>query len=310
MEMKLLTEKEFNEYIPSFSKLFEVSFNRKIKEEFFKWRYLDNPVKDLLVAVAIDKGEIVANYSVSPMLVERDGNVYKTAISMTTMTHPKYEGRGLFNSLAKMIYDEMKRRNYVAVWGFPNSISHGVFIKKLGWKDVYEIPTMSLNLDKLEMIKNNDDFNVVKNNCFDIFENEVQNHNYHTKKSKEYYQWRYAKHPYNIYENYVVEKDQEYVGNMVIKIYNNSIDIIEFNFIEDEEIKVAIHYLINLGIKNKYQRISGWVNLFNTSHTTFERLGFENTKPITYFSLKNIINDSLTLNYKDYDFSMGDSDVY
>ena len=115
----MLSREEFNKYIPSLKRLFEVSFEREISEEFFRWRYLDNPIKDLFVAVAIDQEEVVANYSVSPVQMKQADKEFKTALSMTTMTHPSYSGRGLFTQLAEVVYDEMKEKNYTAVWGFP-----------------------------------------------------------------------------------------------------------------------------------------------------------------------------------------------
>ena len=314
MEFKLLTKREFNEHIPSLNRLFKLAFGRDIHPRFFEWRYLENPIDDLLVVVAVEDGEVIANYSASPMLFKYNNSVIKTAISMTTMTHPDHNGKGLFTKLARILYAEMERKSYSTVWGFPNMNSHGAFIKKLDWKDIYEIPSFSLKLTKME--RDNyclpEGYEIAEDNNYELLisdDNSPEN-KFIIQKNQKYYQWRYLSHPYNQYTNIVLLKNGSTSGNLIFKIYENSIDIIEFNFYSEVEQKIGISYIVDYGIQNGMESITCWCNIYDSSHSILERYGFQNTTPITYFASKEISGYSMSTEFKDYIIQMGDSDVY
>ena len=68
---------------------------------------------------------------------------------MTTMTHPNYEGKGLFVNLAKMVFDKLAKEGYQFVYTFPNQKSHGIFISKLNFIDIGTIPMLQCDLNNL-----------------------------------------------------------------------------------------------------------------------------------------------------------------
>lgn len=312
MDLKILTKEQFLDYIPSLNRLFKKSFGKDIHPDFLKWRYLDNPTGELLVAVAIEDGEIIANYSASPGFFRKGNESSKTALSMTTMTDPNYNGMGLFPKLANMLYNEMIERNYSAVWGFPNGNSHGAFVKKLGWKDIYEIPTLRYEVKKQENKKMEKFYRIEFDNEYNKIDaiNLIKKDQYFVEKSKKYYEWRYNKHPFNTYKHIVLFKNCEIVGSVLYKIYNNSIDILEFNGIENkEDINCILSFLHNLAIESDYNSISCWMSVFDHKHTVFEKFGFDVTVPITYFCLKQF-KGNFELDYNKYFIQMGDSDVY
>lgn len=108
MEFKFIDKNEYLKRISEFQKLFRSCFNREIPEKFLKWRYIDNPMKNMLVNTALENNKIIANYSVSPCKICINGNIEKAALSMTTMTHPNFRGKGLFPKLAKGLYERME----------------------------------------------------------------------------------------------------------------------------------------------------------------------------------------------------------
>ena len=73
---------------------------------------LDNTVDKPQVALAYCSGKLVAHYAVSPTVLCQNGISLKCAQSMTTMTHPNYEGKGLFVNLAKMVFDKLAKEGY------------------------------------------------------------------------------------------------------------------------------------------------------------------------------------------------------
>jgi predicted acetyltransferase len=58
------------------------------------------------MCVAVDNGQIVANYSALPTIVVFGKRKLKTALSLNTMTDPEYAGKGLFITLANMLYEK------------------------------------------------------------------------------------------------------------------------------------------------------------------------------------------------------------
>lgn len=291
--------------------LFEKSFNRSSQREFFTWRYLDNPLQDLLVNVFMDNG-IVANYSASPCIMNIQGCEVKTALSMTTMTHPEYMGRGLFTQLANQLYDHMKHQEYMMVWGFPNNQSHYTFISKLQWKDIYEIPTMRFVINK----KYKDTTEVTTDNDFEL--NYVKNKSLteliHVVKDKRYLNWRYAQNPINKYTNFVIA-DKEYVSSfVVVKQYEEQLDIVDFQARDKEEGFQLMYRLLAYASTHELEAINCWAPRHHFMHGICEKIGFTNLAPVTYLGARQLNSQALgnvtTMNYSDWFIQMGDSDVY
>ncbi|NDG65186.1 MAG: GNAT family N-acetyltransferase, partial [Planctomycetes bacterium] len=84
--------------------LFRASFDRPIPLGYLDWRYFDNSQEQLLFAVEIPDHDPVASYSAFPVDLISDGKTCRTAMSMTTMTHPHWRGKGLFQKLAAELY--------------------------------------------------------------------------------------------------------------------------------------------------------------------------------------------------------------
>ncbi|WP_107942123.1 GNAT family N-acetyltransferase [Metasolibacillus fluoroglycofenilyticus] len=310
MELKLLNAEEYEYYLESLNKLFSMTFEREIHPEYLRWRYLQNPSEDLLVAVAIENNEIVANYSASPCSIIFNGQTYKTALSMTTMTHPEYNGRGLFTKLADLLYLEMKKRGYSLIWGFPNNNSHGIFKSKLGWEDIYEIPTFKLELSKTRDILIEKTYTLELDNTFENFKAYPIRRKIQVEKSKEFYKWRYTNNPINEYFNCNLKYLEEYKANIVYKNFGDSVDIVEIEG-ESDEFKLILLQKLILELKDQGKRdINCWLNISGNLHNLLERIGFYNTSPITYFGGKNLGGNLEICNYKIWDISMGDSDVY
>ncbi|MGL5152402.1 MAG: GNAT family N-acetyltransferase [Clostridium sp.] len=292
MESKLLTKEEFLLRIEEFQRLFNICFQRSVSKEYLIWRYLSNSSDDFLMNVALDEGEIVANYSLSPTNLIINEKEEKFALSMTTMTNPKYGGRGIFKRLAVQLYEEVEKLGYFGVYGFPNKNSHGIFIRDLGWKDVYEIPTLSLNLKNLREGRIVEDNRIVTRGARFI-------------KSKI---WRYDSNPVNKYEYYNLFN---IFGEITYKIYNNNeIDIIEIDYKTINDGERLLLEFCKVMKKRNIIKINMWYSIYNPLHGFIEKIGFENTEPITYFSIKLFKRDCGLEDYRKWEIQMGDSDVY
>lgn len=312
MEFRFLTKEEYIDHIDEIKGLFEVCFNREISSEFLKWRYVDNPLEDILVCVAIENNKIIANYSVSPIKALIDSNYEKFALSMTTMTHPDFAGKGLFTKLANSVYEKMEELNYKAVMGFPNKNSHVAFVKKLGWRDIYEIPTLRLELSDA-VIKGEYNFNVVRDDEFKLDYSELLvNEKINLYSSKELLIWRFKMNPINKYKNYVIEKDGKVLASVITKEFNNDeVDIVLINYSNIELLKDLLNYVVYTSKKNSFKYINVWSSTYSSEHEILERIGFINSSPVTYFGARVFNEFSLNAyNYCNWKIDMGVSDVY
>ena len=80
--------------------LFETVFQRPWSLEQWKWRFGNNPAGNHKIALMWDKKVLAGHYAVSPVNMYLNESPLKTALSLTTMTHPDYGGRGVFKALS------------------------------------------------------------------------------------------------------------------------------------------------------------------------------------------------------------------
>lgn len=292
--------------------LFSKCFEQNLPENFWRWRFFENPIKTVFIHLACDDNELAAHYAVSPILISVDGRDYKTGLSMTTMTHPKYRGRKLFPALAERIYELLKEHNYLAVLGFPNIRSHRIFVRDLNWVDIYEIPTMQFKIDHS---RKKYTFDNTTDNLFELdYEGDKFSKNFiHVKKNTKYLRWRYANNPVNDYENIVVSNDQHISSFCVVKKFHSELDIVDLQAVSFEEAEYLITQSIAFAYLNGLDRVNCWAPIHHFAHPLYEKYGFVNKEPITYLGFRQLYqckNVKVSTNYSDWFVQMGDSDVY
>lgn len=314
LKFKFIDKDEYLNRIEEFQSLFKDCFNRDITKEFLIWRYINNPLDEMFVNVAIENNKVIANYSVSPFRLSINGKLEKAALSMTTMTHPDFRGRGLFTELASGLYEKLEKSNYGAVIGFPNNNSHFTFVSKLNWQNIYEIPTMKLELSKSRVFNSDSKFHIINDKDFllDYFKVISNNKKIKVYKSLAYLKWRYRDNPVNKYDNYVIAKSGEVLSSIIVKSFNNcEIDIVEINSLDNSYTKQLITYIIRNARNENVKYINMWCPLNDEIHLTAEKLGFLNHEPISYFGVKNFkIALANITDYNNWHIQMGDSDVY
>ncbi|MFL0165515.1 GNAT family N-acetyltransferase [Candidatus Clostridium helianthi] len=315
MKFEFINKNEYLRRIQEFKELFMYCFNKEVSKEFLIWRYIKNPLDDLLINVALDNNKIVANYSVSPYTIYIDGKLEKAALSMTTMTHPDYRGKGLFPKLATDLYKRMEGDNYIAVTGFPNNNSHSIFVEKLNWNNIYEIPTMKLDLSRINKSNSPISISIINDSNFSLDYSKLINN----KKNKikvykdlNYLKWRFKDNPANKYANYIILENNYVVSSIITKSFNKSeSDIVEVNSLDDFSTKRLLEYIIDIEKGNGKKYINMWCHLNSSTHVIAEKIGFVNTEPISYFGVRYIKGNVSNLsNYNNWDIQMGDSDVY
>ncbi|MHB1193051.1 MAG: GNAT family N-acetyltransferase [Longimicrobiales bacterium] len=294
--------------------LFEASFGRAIQPGYLDWRYFDNGQEELLFSVEVVGDEFVSSYSAFPVEVVCDGVPYRTVTSMTTMTHPDSRGRGLFPKLASALYAQAEARHIACVWGFPNANSHPVFKSKLGWTDIYEIPTMWLCVGDARAGAVLAPEVVTTDHGFALDYPEPPNDGLiRVRRSRDYLDWRYARHPFNNYRNYVIAREGRVSSYIVTKIFGGGVDLVDVQASNPEDAKALVSHITALSRAGGLERICCWAPTHDSTHTVLERLGFRNGEPVTYFGAREFGLSAAPAGWSDYrrwHLQMGDSDVY
>jgi hypothetical protein len=294
--------------------LFRASFDRQIPLGYLDWRYFDNNQEQLLFAVEIPDLDPVASYSVFPVDLISDGKTCRTAMSMTTMTHPQCRGKGLFQKLAAELYSQAEVLQISAVWGFPNASSHPTFNDKLCWSDIYEIPTMTLDIAKAETGKLSLSAEVQRDDEFSLdYPDLPKDGLIRVHRSKSYLSWRYARNPVNTYHNFVLSRQGKVSSYVVTKSYGDGIDLVDIQPANPQEARALFAHIAKLSLDKGLRQICCWAPTHHSVHGVLERLGFQNSSPVTYFGGRELIPSATSpgwSNYKNWYIQMGDSDVY
>lgn len=302
----MLSPKELERHLTDFCELYRSCFNDYIDENVVAKRFLENPYGDLFMGVAFDNGKLVANYSVSPTRLVVHGQLVKAALSLNTMTHPYYAGKGLFVTLANAVYGELVNNDYDVVYGFPNYLSNRTFCTKLGWRNIYEIPTLELNVAGVKLDYEKDA--VCETKTWERLDPFAKSSDLvYVFKDWEYVEWRYLNNPTNAYRIVKTENG----GWAVFKYYENIINIVELHVFRLEEINAIIGYLVDLALKAKKERVTVWSKINTQEHYQFEKLGFRNRYPITYFGARELKGCLEGIwDWKNWRIQMGDDNVY
>jgi len=309
----ILNSCAWNKTIHELELLFEQSFGRKIHPKYLEWRYSKHG-KPIFFSVEYQEEKIVASYSVFPIDIAVDNDLFTSAISMTTMTHPNWRGQNLFPKLATEMYNHLKDKNFLAVWGFPNTNSHLTFKRKLSWLDIHEIPTLVLNLKNLNFRSFISDSCVSTDHDFSLTYPPAPRDGFlRVNRTKEYLIWRYLENPVNEYHNYVLAYDGKVSSYVITKQYQDGVDLVDIQCVDVNEAYILLTHIIKLSLTQKLNHLSCWASVHHNVHGVLERLGFQNSSPITYFG--GLLLSQTKLNFDFYDYrnwyiQMGDSDVY
>lgn len=298
-------------------KLFQMVFGRSMSLAFWHWRFRDNPTCRIIISLAWSDNVLAGHYAVSPIIVCMDGQEYLTGLSMTTMTHPAYQGRGIFVALAENVYSQMSSEGMAMVWGFPNILSHRGFVRDLGWIDIHEVPTFRKALAKGKPMPE-PSTHVRELRSFDaqfdqLWDEVKGRYRILTKRDSRYLSWRYGGNPEHRYTVHGYVQDDRLLGYAVWKHYQNEVDLVDILSVDDTVGLDLICGVAQRAVREKAEAINMWLNFTLPLHHELEKLGFHNGEPITNFGarvLRSELDQSKVSSFKSWYLTMGDSDVY
>ncbi|MFH1798625.1 MAG: GNAT family N-acetyltransferase [Candidatus Omnitrophota bacterium] len=304
--------------------LFREVFCKNIKKKYFKWRFLENPIKKNLTIAALKNNKIIGFSALTPVNTFLNKKPIILAFSGTSMIHPEMQRKGLYTVMAEELYNNAYNQGVDCIVGYPNTNSHYGRKTKLNWKDIYEIPTFSLFLDNYSKntIKNDRaaeiDFNAsVSKNIDKFVDININRYPIYFKRNFQFYKWRFINHPFNKYFFIEAKKNNKTAGLITFKYYKNGlsseVDILDLLYDYKSDMFMNwINQVILYFKRRNVKRINIWMNTNTLLHDKLECFGFENSCPITYLSYhsrKNKVEESIS-NYKNWNISMCDSDIF
>lgn len=310
MEYRELDREEFKKRMPQIIDLHDQCFGPGMTEEYFSWRYLNGPMDDLFVHVAMDGDALAAFYAVSPLLITCGEAQYRAVLSLNTMTSPDYRGMGLFPRLANDTMEHLRQEGYKAVIGFSNVHSNYIFNQHIGFSTVYEVPMLELPLEGQTYRNRSLEFD-------DRFEGQHFREQFggrlRVKKSPEYLRWRYADSPEAQYHNLVLREGDAVLAYAVSKRWRDRLNLVEFHGATPELEAELLERCIQYAIGESCQYLTVWAPVNTPRHHLFERKKFINRYPIHYFVVKQL-DDAPgfpdMLDSRSWELQLGDNNTY
>lgn len=277
-DFKLVDYDNLNEL----AEMFKLCFNLTPPENYFDWKFLNNPAGRAIGFVAYHEGEVAGFYGVIPEDFIAGGERTVIYQSMDTMTHPDYQRQGLFTGLAKKTYEHLIATDGdVFIIGFPGLTSHPGFVKKLGWRDIVLIDYVFLHRTVFKaknLFRKTSNLSFEKIDRFDeSFDAYFENKIYSAAKilhrlDAGFLNWRLADNPLFEYELVKLSEGHDVIGFLVYKL--------------DEKNRCFIHHL-EFAEEEFYEKHFSAVceYLFAESRSDF-LFTFEPTQPVLTKALK------------------------
>lgn len=306
MQIIQFTKKDFEINIDKFCSLYKKVFTAKIDNEILYQRYIDNGQEDILMFVAVEDDHIIANYSAVPVTLMANGTEIKAALSLNTMVDPQYQGKGIAIILARKLYAYMAEKKYDLVYGFPNCDANRMFNESLGWRTIYEIPTLKLSVADIKT-PYSINCEIVQDNYDSICGNGIDDKIY-AKHSRNYINWRYRDNKEKEY--HLLSADE---ANWIIyQRYNDEINITEVDCSDNRKAHELIKTVVNIAINEHYISVTTWYSINTKIHSFLETMGFKVTSPVRVFSARcfNKAMENEVYDYNNWKICMGDDNAY
>ena len=249
IEVKLVKHSDRKEELLN---LFRMSFGRKMSEQLWDWKYIQNPLvsPEPEVIVAMENGKIVGARPFLLMEMWLDNSKIIAAEHCDTMVHAAYRNKGIFNKMGLYSIRHLKENKYAFSYGFPNTLSRPGFLNQ-GYRIVAPTemmfrPVKARNLisekinnryvgnilgfvyDKLlnpRIAYLDNQLNGFVTEVFDKYKEElnvIDTWKDHAKidfvRSESNLKWRFDLNPEHIYKYVLVKKEKKLLGYAVVSV--------------------------------------------------------------------------------------------
>ncbi len=303
--------------------LFSIVYGKRRSTRLWNWQCLLAPAGRAFVKLLFGDGRLIGHYAAVPVGLSVAGRTARAILSIDTMVHPSYRGRGIFTYLAALIYKESAAAGYELVYGFPNKNSYFGFVTKLGWIGFGNINAFAVDADKLRTHSSEVSSRVVRLVEFDETADELweccRNRNMVcVKRGRSYLNWRYVAKP-DVSHTLFGLRDSlgRLEGYAVTKLYQTGsglighiIDILCRN---EEQLPMLLRACYSELISKRVSRITCWIGDSSSVARQLFSDGFRCEVMETYFGVKLMLTTpevAYAGNFRNWHITMGDSDVF
>lgn len=117
-----------------FSDLFRKCFRSEKPTNYFKWKYFDNPVGQIVGYETVSKGKTVGSFGVTPEYYYVNGEKTKIFLCAEAMVAPRFWGKKLFEQMVIKVQADALNEENTFIIGFPNKLSYVEMTNNLGWQ--------------------------------------------------------------------------------------------------------------------------------------------------------------------------------
>lgn len=130
-----------------FLRLFQSTYGRPHGEQFFDWKYLNNPADflDQQMVVAREGNTLIGVRPLLSIPLMLGDQRVRTAQPIDTIVAAEHRGKGVLVEMNKKALEYAKSRNVSAFFNFPNLKSRGAYLKQ-GWRQIGRLDNVYLIL--------------------------------------------------------------------------------------------------------------------------------------------------------------------
>jgi len=320
-----------------------------ISNDYLNWQYCQNPSGFPIYSLAFCEEKLIGQYFVIPINYLINGQKIKGTLSLNTLTHPDFQGKGIFTKLADSTYDLCEKENIKFTLGFPNPLSYGGFVKKLNFNHIGNASLLIQPLKPFSILQNFltkktekhggdipfswENF-MVNNKNTRLLEKKdeiLYNEFWHSLKFKKatidkdfsYIKWRYLDIPKRKYYPIIVENNHKITAFCTVRVeivMNIKTAVIMDSFLLPEHSK-DMNILIKLLLKTLKKQGISMVTCLNPNEEIIKTI-FKNKffikiperflpQPIPIILREHQVNVGIDLKQvNNWSFSFGDYDIF
>lgn len=315
-----MRKEEYFRLLPAIRDLSVRAFGREIPETILRWKFLEHPSGETLVTVTEQDGAIVCHYASLPTDLRWKERSFKAGVSGSVMTDPAYGGRGLFQEAGKRQYASLAEGGYDFGFTFtsPDRITDSIFLGKMGWSALYEIPAVTLDLLKKKLPEGAAE--AESDPGFDKFDYESLGDRHgliHVPRTAGYLRWRYTRHPKNQYAVLTLPgAGHSPLAYGVLKAYGSgaakAFDLVDYYAPDAPALERLLLAVARRAKDEGAWAVNAWSPRHHFGHHRMMAFGFRHSLPLTYAAYRPF-RDGLAPElgwYNNWWLMMGDSDVY
>jgi hypothetical protein len=258
---------------------------RSMSPAEWSWRYRTNPAGQGCIMLAWEGPRLVAHYATMSRSVLWEGKPVRTELSVNTMTAPSHRGQRLFQRLSEASYAKIEAEGIAAVWGFPNSMSHRIFIRDLQWKNIGVIPFLRRSLEGATADAASTVVEIQRDDAriADLWRRCATRLSAAAVADADYFRWRFAADRGDDYRLIALPASGNTIDGVAVwKRYRDEAQVMLVLGAGAAEEKALVEAVVAVARQKELKTVATWCGLDDPTHLELERLGFTLDAPVTY----------------------------